>query len=344
MSEHIIEDKRLLFYDILKALLIFFVVFGHTIDTFSTNTTLKAIYLCIYSFHMPLFVFLSGYFAKWDKRKFFGYFLLYFIFTTFQILLKVFVISPESAYTFHKFLTMFIDPLWALWFLPALAIWLLSTKFIKVVKIWHIIFALCLSLCLGFIPEIGTKLTLSRIFYFFPFFLLGKFCKQNNEKFNNIMEKAQKIAYKLSALLILILMFALIVIFVNYLSKSYFYGSYAYTNEFGIVHRTISILVGLLTSSCIFILMPQKINEQSKFIRFVSNIGQKTLSIYLFHILLLILFKEFGAVYFSSHYLISLTTALILSVSIIIITSTKPFVKNVNFILNCFAHTKKDTS
>lgn len=342
MSESVTENKRLLYYDILKAVLIFFVVLGHSIDTFSTNTALKTVYLCIYTFHMPLFVFISGFFSKWNKRKFFGYFLLYFIFTILQILLKVFVISPNASYTFSKILKMFVNPLWGLWFLPALAVWLLCAKFFKKVKVWHILVAVIVTLGLGFVPFINSEFTLSRIFYFFPFFLMGKYCKQNKEKFSILLQKVQKITYKLLALFVLILTFALIMLFVHFMSKGYFYGKYAYDNAFGIVNRIISILVGVITSACLMILLPYKIDEKSRFYSFVAKIGQRTLSVYLFHILILLIFKKFCAVYFSSHYVISLTASIVLSIVIILITTLKPFVKSVDFMLNCFIRRNKN--
>lgn len=50
------EKKRLVFVDVAKAIAIFLVVLGHVV---SSNTTTK---LVLYSFHMPLFFILSGFF------------------------------------------------------------------------------------------------------------------------------------------------------------------------------------------------------------------------------------------------------------------------------------------
>lgn len=58
--------ERIYKFDNLKAVLIFLVVFGHFLELVEGH---ELLYLVIYSFHMPLFMFLSGYFARFDKKK-----------------------------------------------------------------------------------------------------------------------------------------------------------------------------------------------------------------------------------------------------------------------------------
>ena len=56
--------ERLLQFDALKSFAIFLVIYGHCIQyLLSTNYTDEIIYLIVYSFHMPLFMMLSGFFA-----------------------------------------------------------------------------------------------------------------------------------------------------------------------------------------------------------------------------------------------------------------------------------------
>lgn len=54
--------SRNLFYDIVKGYAIFLVVLGHVIQCFMPECEKNSIYLFIYSFHMPLFMAVSGYF------------------------------------------------------------------------------------------------------------------------------------------------------------------------------------------------------------------------------------------------------------------------------------------
>lgn len=57
--------------DSIKFLLIFLVVFGHFIEGFLKIFEFDLIYRFIYAFHMPVFVFFSGYLSsgKIDEKK-----------------------------------------------------------------------------------------------------------------------------------------------------------------------------------------------------------------------------------------------------------------------------------
>lgn len=57
------------YFDNAKFLLIFLVVFGHIIRSYiHDNDALLHIYKFIYTFHMPAFILISGYFAKGFNR------------------------------------------------------------------------------------------------------------------------------------------------------------------------------------------------------------------------------------------------------------------------------------
>ncbi|MBP3851842.1 MAG: acyltransferase family protein, partial [Erysipelotrichaceae bacterium] len=78
--------KRDYYFDNLKAVLIFLVILGHFLLPIETGP-LCILKRWIYSFHMPLFIFVSGYFSKgvykrghfrWDKIRFFiGLYILF---------------------------------------------------------------------------------------------------------------------------------------------------------------------------------------------------------------------------------------------------------------------------
>src|SRR5699024_12235808 len=57
--------KRNAYFDNAKLLLIFLVVFGHATQPFiSESNSISTLYTWIYTFHMPAFIFLAGFFAK----------------------------------------------------------------------------------------------------------------------------------------------------------------------------------------------------------------------------------------------------------------------------------------
>lgn len=57
-------SQRIVAFDIVKCLAIYLVIYGHTIQHYSTMDRLDNwAYLFVYSFHMPLFMMISGYFS-----------------------------------------------------------------------------------------------------------------------------------------------------------------------------------------------------------------------------------------------------------------------------------------
>ena len=63
--EKIKAENRVFLFDNIKFFLISTVVVGHIIDFATAESDVyKSIFLFIYSFHMPLFIFLSGLFNK----------------------------------------------------------------------------------------------------------------------------------------------------------------------------------------------------------------------------------------------------------------------------------------
>ena len=63
-------EKRDYLFDNAKGLMIFAVVLGHVLEYDLTGIA-RALYIVIYSVHMPLFVLISGYFARFNAEKFF---------------------------------------------------------------------------------------------------------------------------------------------------------------------------------------------------------------------------------------------------------------------------------
>ena len=80
------KSERIYLFDNLKFILIFFVVFGHCIMIFVNDITLR-VYMYIYLFHMPTFVFISGYFFKRRNKKMLSFIVKYLVFQCLYLLL-----------------------------------------------------------------------------------------------------------------------------------------------------------------------------------------------------------------------------------------------------------------
>ena len=61
-------ENRDYLFDNAKGLMIFAVVLGHVLEYDLTGIA-RALYIVIYSVHMPLFVLISGYFAQFNAEK-----------------------------------------------------------------------------------------------------------------------------------------------------------------------------------------------------------------------------------------------------------------------------------
>ena len=155
-------------FDNMKALLIFLVVFGHLLEPYRQTGTIIAIaYSVIYIFHIPLFVFISGYFsknaAKARKNAFADLLLPYLIFNTLYGLL--FIPFSEVSPFF---------PEYVYWYLLSLFFWRIMLD--SLVKIrFVLVLSIFVALLCGFLRGFGGILALSRTIVFLPFFLMGYF-------------------------------------------------------------------------------------------------------------------------------------------------------------------------
>lgn len=166
--------QRNAYFDNARLLLIFLVVFGHMIQPFTDGSRgMSTLYLWIYTFHMPAFIFLAGFFAKGSGNK-------KYVTNLAKKLLLPYIIF-QIIYTGYYFLIgkegwqagMFY-PHWALWFLFSLFSWhILLTWFKKIPALPGVSISICIGLIVGYFGEVGHTFSLSRTFVFFPFFLSG---------------------------------------------------------------------------------------------------------------------------------------------------------------------------
>lgn len=151
-------------FDNIKGMLIFLVVLCHLFELFGGGVR-YSIYNWVYIFHMPVFVFVSGYFAKFDlKRISFRQIYPYIIFQA------LYCLAFAGKVQMHT-------PYWILWYMFCLAVWCLSLCVIKKrLPVW-ICVAFAVALVTGYIDAVGSRFSLSRMICFYPFFLLGVYCR-----------------------------------------------------------------------------------------------------------------------------------------------------------------------
>lgn len=269
------NTHRTFYFDNIKFILITLVVIGHSIEgSIGLSSNIKLVYNIIYSFHMPLFVFISGYFSKNIKndekllsrvtKTFIYYIVLQFLYCIFNI----YILGDKS------FQITFVNPYWLTWYLLSFGTWLLIMPYIPRPK-YSIPAAFIISILTGYDSNVGYYLSLSRTITFFPYFLMGYFCKKEH-----ILSVKNKIK-KQHALLGLLVIFLIIYITNNKVDYRWLYGSYPYSQLSSpgypkFIIRLLLYIVSTAESFFVMILVPKK-----SFI--FTKIGSQTIWIYGLH-------------------------------------------------------------
>ena len=270
--------KRNYLVDNLKVVLIFFVVFGHVIEFYiKDNYILRTLYIYVYIFHMPLFIYISGYLSKnfyKMKRK------------AIRNLLIPYIIFNMIWYTAvyigtNRVMFSLISPGWTLWYLLSLFFWRISLKYL--VKVKHIlIISFIVGAIVGIFPNIGNALSISRTIVFLPFFLLGYHTKEDDlfkiSDFNKTLSRVGVVAF---------LFLAIYIVETNLFDYKFLYYSYSFSDLGvsllkGIILRFMLYLSSIIFNICVISLVPNKK-------LFYSSLGKATMNIYVFHIYLVML-------------------------------------------------------
>ena len=257
---------RIQYIDNLKGFAILLVIIGHICLGSIWNSV-------IYSFHMALFFFLSGIVAS-CKGAFIDYLLkkirtLLLPFITFALL--------------HALLggTSLIDILCnnvkdGLWFIFTLFIiqiidYLIFNIYVRRSKIRYFIISISMFLALAIAKkytlwDISSILSLSYLAINYPFYLLGRFCKENGTINNYFIQNAFHFRYEYAIQFVAV---------ISYFIVWYFFFFYKFADEFSNMYLRITAIVSLVILFRHF--------EYSKYNKLFSFLGKETLAIYLLH-------------------------------------------------------------
>ena len=215
--------------DNIRFVLIFLVVFAHLLEVCSPFRGSGLIYKFIYVFHMPAFIFLFGYNAKYSPKKIlYRWCVPYVIFQCAYILFSKFILKDNIDF-------QFTTPYWLLWYMLACMYYQLLLPLFdtndKRKQITVIICAFVLSLLIGYEKSVGYYMSLSRFFVFLPWFLLGYYCKKNGtlEHFS-LRPKTRLLVLVGSAAMV-----AMLSVFARDVPTGLLYGSYSYSSCGGTV-------------------------------------------------------------------------------------------------------------
>lgn len=278
-NEVSLGGRRNYYMDNLKFFLIILVVMGHFSMKMTYVQKIEYIHHFIYIFHMPCFIFVSGFFAKRMNQggklrvdKVLSVFWLYLVFQFGYVVLNIIFDEHEKI--------KLLEGTSAPWYLLALFVWYLCVPVIERIKnVYLIPGSFVIGILAGYITSLDDVFTLSRVFVFFPFFIVG-FCLSQDR-----LERFLNLHIRIVALLFIIVVIYWMIAnwdqLTPYFKIVYGYGPYKKTlgdkAQYGYLIRSCWYLLSFALSVSFMLLVPRTN-------LFFTSLGQRTLQVYMTHI------------------------------------------------------------
>ena len=264
---------RIALFDNLKGLLIILVVFGHIAHpVHNSNPTLSFAFDVIYLFHMPLFVLMSGLFAKGAYRdgrlnvnRIISFIALGFAYQLTLAVINGATLTPQRICAFTS----------APWYLISMACWYATIPVLaRLGAVRGMTVALSISLLSGTVDLSSGFLAIGRTCAFLPCFALGYYLRPSTVA--SLRER--KGVWAAVAL-------AAVVVAARLLDTEAYrwffpmvYGDNPYGDGFamGIAQRLVAFAVGAIMSLAVLKLAPSHTGR-------LTTLGRRTLQLYVLH-------------------------------------------------------------
>lgn len=274
--------SRVAKWDNAKFFLIFCVVFGHSMSSsfMSNGPAMKFVELCLYSFHMPMFIFIGGLFAKktvdsvpFRYEKVISYLLL-------SLFMKILNFVTKLIMTGKATFDLLSDNAVS-WYIFVTAIHIMIAHLLRNCKPWKILAAsFVIAVLIGYVDEIGNVFVLSRIIVFFPIFYMGYILDSDK-----LLAFLNKTWVKICSVFVLIGIWGGFYLTIDkaYFLRRLFTGNNPYYEFKGTLHllggpiRILSYIITILLGVALLSLIP------NKRIPVLTWSGSRTLTVYAFH-------------------------------------------------------------
>lgn len=257
------------FFDSLKFVLIVCVVLGHVLNLMHNSQISLAVWNWLYSFEMPLFVFVSGYFSRKKIITKMGGVKLVETLIVWNLLYCI--LNPSLSLSWVSL----IKPSFAYWYLLCLILWRFLIEIVPFDKMNKNIVIVCSfigGLTFGFVNMDGGLFSISRVFSFFPFFMLGYYAKNTN-----LIFRLRRIPRLLSAIILVIILLSFY--FMNKSYAEFFNCSRPYVMDGGLYkglfYRLLFYILSIIQGCAIINLVPD--------LKLFAKWGENTMPIYIFH-------------------------------------------------------------
>ncbi len=314
--------QRSAFWDNYKGILIILVVFAHFLFTYKThltNTLASDITTFIYLFHMPAFIFTTGYLSRSENvfkaKSYAKLIVIYLIFNTFLMLFTRFYLHENS---FHLLVAQY-----SYWYLLSVIAWRLMIRPLSKIK-GILPISIFISILIGYWSDVGNTLSIVRTIAFFPFFLIGY-----KYDFKNLKIKFQN-TKNFKKFLICLLISSIIVITFLVTTKLGISTNkllyYHYKDFEDVFIRIGLIIISLIAIFTLYIIIPDKK------LKIITNAGKYCLLIYLIHRPFTLIFQKIFS--YKTYDDIYVLYALILTLILVIIFSTSKINNLFNTLIN----------
>lgn len=278
--ENINRWERNAYFDNLRFVLIFLVVAGHFLLPLDKTRFSNNIFYLIYTFHMPCFVFVSGYFSthmlkdgRFRADKLIQVLWLYLVF---KILVHFTEGLVEGKIGFY---IDFFSESGAPWYLLALGLWYLTIPFIRELD-FRVVMAgsIIISLLSGYETSVNSTLALDRTLAFAPFFYAGYYISSVDFKcwFHNVHRIMLLALASVTAVFLFLCTYDLLMPYSHIVYGVNYYrlgpGLYPYGGLIRLAWYVITVLISL----GLLAVIPKKRT-------FFTSIGSRTLQIYILH-------------------------------------------------------------
>lgn len=193
-------ESRIAYWDTLKGGLMLLVVLGHFLYNFQEgHKFINYLVDSIYMFHMPVFVFISGYFSKSEHSR------------SKEALMRLAVayllingsLMLADAAIHHNI--NYGEPYYHCWYLLALIVWRLTIGYVAKWR-WGMPVSVLLAIFVGYCEQINNVLALARVIGFYPFFVAGfLFSADKAQKLMDMSLRRRMVIAVASALLAMVL-------------------------------------------------------------------------------------------------------------------------------------------
>lgn len=305
------------YWDNLKGVIIILVVFGHLLYDAPVSSWFEYPLTIIYSFHMPVFIFISGFFGKHNHSySAISLLKLAFAYLLFNGVMQLFVCNIFDSYSL-------LTPLYSFWYLPALIIWRAITPYISRYRL-ALPLSFLVAIMIGFWSDIDNTLALSRTIAFYPFYLAGYILP---ESFNEKIRKRTSATYIFGGSLTLIGLLFSCIYAKMYTITANELAMMPYENIFCLANRIIIFLISTIIIAGLLFCVPRKV------LPFITMWGKNSLSIYLVHRFIVVLLCTTIAATIDSA-VVYLIFALITCIVTLLITGCNPVSRNVGRLLS----------